>query len=1410
MSEVVSKPNERESDELFDAIVDEVLEQHRAGLNPQLADFEHRYPEHAAELREIFSTLLFAERMDGDFSRDTRSSAQLEPDCNEYPRRIGEFELLHELGRGGMGVVFAAHQTSLNRLVAVKLLSRHLAADPRFAERFAREARSAARLQHPNIVSVFSNGVEQGFSYYSMQLIEGKNLAEVLIGVKHLLNEGDIQPANGDSSGCKPGLQDGDFPRRLLSAADTKLANSPVKRVTPTNPTPTNPIPTTAIPTTAIPTVVSPINEELHKPVSERDVAKTAEKPDSTKLGNSRLSDAANRTKREAYYKNIAALARDVAWALEYAHQQGTVHRDIKPSNLILDKSGKVWIADFGLAKLDSEQRMTQAGDILGTLRYVAPEQLDGVTAPSCDIYGVGVTLYELATLQPAWIGDNHAQIMQRVRSDSVIRPRSIEPSTPRDLETIILTAMARNPDDRYRSARELGDDLDRFCHDQPIRARKPSSFESLLRWSRRNRLAAASIASALFLAAVVVPVIAIAYSLMLQAEASRARLAEQSTIIANTNSKRQLVESLIQQSRAVRESRSISARQDCINTLQTAKRVLAEFGSAEAAGNVEYETQLRDEAVAALALPSFREAFQIPLKEANRKLSSLIHATDSLLVFRENRDNKPVTSIYDVKDLNQPIRQFDLHADFAQINRQKTHLISHSNFHDGLMDLAVWRISDGKKIWSARFPPYQGRYSPGEDHVIALESTGRPVIVDLASGDVERGSVVCNPTQPHPGLCCSPSTETLALVYYDRIEVRNFDDGRLIRRIRRPKTNVNFETACWSPRDNWFAVKSTEGCISLFDPRSWESYRSIVADPTSGTWLSATADGRYLESKTWSKRIEIFDVISNERVANVSPDHDSQFINISSYLVGPVSGDDGTRMLELVPSRVHRRNGFSPDTATRLRDLAISPNGKLAVVQVRDSGGLGFLDLEYDRQTTIPLQVSGFAFDAKGDFWGMSDGKLLRCELISSDGVVRYGEPTQVAQTDGSSFAIDPSGTLIAWNKGGGVASCNVEHLADIQHRKLAGDVRKLAISPDKKWIAGAGHNENGCWLFDAHSHHEWVLAPNSRLTVPRFSTDGKWMALTVTGESLQLFRCGDWDKPLMTWGPAMGQPAFSQDGLLLAASFDTESISLIRLDNLEVVHRLTHPNELTLLSLSFTSDGTRLLFTGEESNCVHEWNLGAIKAELELIGIPSKSLPQAQTTQLSHSKPQDNQEEWLEFASEFQLLLRLSEADQTRNKKQIRKCIEELYRVAPNNPKYCNWLAWDLVHDPKATLDEKTTALGLARKTLELDGTNANYLNTYGVVFLRLGYLDEAVSTLEDARNQRRNEDSSVDSYFLAIAFAKKGLYFEAAKHWSFGMRSQIWHRSPDPDSWPALYESTETLLQSLSVYCLVPSRK
>jgi len=184
----------------------------------------------------------------------------------------------------------------------------------------------------------------------------------------------------------------------------------------------------------------------------------------------------------------------NVADAVHYAHESGTIHRDIKPSNILLDESGTIWVTDFGLAKIDSESDITRIGDLVGTLRYAAPEQLQGAFAPRCDIYSLDATLYELLTLQPAILSVNKLQIIQQVRELDPVPPRQIDPNIPLDLETITLKAMAKEVTNRYSTANELVEDLQRFLEDKPIRARPMSGWERAVRWGNRNRALAASL----------------------------------------------------------------------------------------------------------------------------------------------------------------------------------------------------------------------------------------------------------------------------------------------------------------------------------------------------------------------------------------------------------------------------------------------------------------------------------------------------------------------------------------------------------------------------------------------------------------------------------------------------------------------------------------------------------------------------------------------------------------------------------------------------------------------------------------------------------------------------------------------------------------------------------------------------
>jgi hypothetical protein len=217
------------------------------------------------------------------------------------------------------------------------------------------------------------------------------------------------------------------------------------------------------------------------------------------------------------YFHGVVWISVQVAEALAYAHQQGVLHRDIKPSNLLLDTQGTTWITDFGLAKAAETDGLTSQGDVVGTRRYMAPERFRGESDPRSDVYSLGLTLYELLTLRPAFAASERAGLIERIQHEEPPRPRKLEPHVPRNLETIVLKAIAKEPAQRYPTAGELAEDLRRFLDGRPITARRSSPPEQFWRWCRRNPAVAGLLAL----------VIALLVTIAVGASASAARLAE-------------------------------------------------------------------------------------------------------------------------------------------------------------------------------------------------------------------------------------------------------------------------------------------------------------------------------------------------------------------------------------------------------------------------------------------------------------------------------------------------------------------------------------------------------------------------------------------------------------------------------------------------------------------------------------------------------------------------------------------------------------------------------------------------------------------------------------------------------------------------------------------------------------------
>ncbi len=489
---------ENEDRDPLEVLAADFIDRQRRGERPAISEYTARYPELAAEIEELFPTIVAVEQLKAHRVGMSSGHASL---GGVRLERLGDFRILGEIGRGGMGIVYEAYQESLGRHVAVKVLPRQALLDPRQLERFQREAQTAARLHHSNIVPLFGVGEQDGFHYIVMQLIRGVSLDEILVKLRQMLTA-DASPAGGSavsaddrervglpatgtwSGGSKAGdgaTSGGEAPR--LNAARNGSTSEAVRL--------------------ARVLVEGRFWQEADRRCEKSlaQVAQTAEEASLQEIEAATAEPkpslpASRRRFGPAYWRSVAAIGQQAAEALHYAHAHHTMHRDVKPANLLLDAQGVVWITDFGLAKVLDEDQAGQTAALAGTLRYMAPEQFSGRVDPRSDVYSLGLTLYELATLQPAFADASRSQVIRKITEGQPVRPRQINRAIPRDLETIILKAIAHEPDHRYASAADLAGDLQRFLEDRPILARRASPLERLWRWSRRNKAVAALTAS--------------------------------------------------------------------------------------------------------------------------------------------------------------------------------------------------------------------------------------------------------------------------------------------------------------------------------------------------------------------------------------------------------------------------------------------------------------------------------------------------------------------------------------------------------------------------------------------------------------------------------------------------------------------------------------------------------------------------------------------------------------------------------------------------------------------------------------------------------------------------------------------------------------------------------------------------
>jgi WD40 repeat protein/serine/threonine protein kinase len=429
------------SEALLTEATDAFMEELHGGGQPDVEEFARHYPAVADALRHVLPALRLL-RVPDNVAEPGREPAL---GC------LGDFRILREIGRGGMGVVYEAEQLSLGRRVALKVLPFASTLDPRQLQRFKNEAQAAALLHHQSIVPVYATGVDRGVHYYAMQFIEGRTLAAVIAELR--------AQAERESGG------NGQTPATHSEAANAVLTGPWIPKDAPP---PSSTDSRGTAPGVALPPTM-PAPEET-----------------TPKAGIS----TERSTRSPAYFRAVAQLGAQAAEALEHAHEMGIVHRDIKPANLLVDGRGQLWVTDFGLAHCQNQAGLTMSGDLVGTVRYMSPEQALAkrvIVDHRTDIYSLGVTLYELLTLEPAFNGLDRQELLRQIAFEEPTSPRRLNPAIPAELETIVLKAAEKNPLERYATAQELADDLERYLRDEPILARRISQAERLRRWCRRN-----------------------------------------------------------------------------------------------------------------------------------------------------------------------------------------------------------------------------------------------------------------------------------------------------------------------------------------------------------------------------------------------------------------------------------------------------------------------------------------------------------------------------------------------------------------------------------------------------------------------------------------------------------------------------------------------------------------------------------------------------------------------------------------------------------------------------------------------------------------------------------------------------------------------------------------------------------
>ena len=1216
--------------------------------------------------------------------------------------RLGPWKIEREIGRGGMGIVFAAIHEQTQARAALKFLPSTGGVDARRLERFRHEAEIIQRLAHPNIVRLQSIEHIDGHHFLVMQLIDGVSLDRVV---------GSISSHHSSSARTAIGART-DSPKPPVSnsaAADEWL------------------------------------NEKLFGSGRDR-------------------------------FRYIARLIQQAAQALSYAHSQRVIHRDMKPSNLLVDRDDELWITDFGLAQVQGEQGLTATGDLLGTLRYMSPEQAMASRVPvdhRTDVYSLGATLYELLGGQAPFRADDRKELLRQVLFDEPQPLHRVDEAIPVSLQIIVGKAMRKDPRSRYSTAGEMADDLVRFLSDAPIQARRPSRLEPLLRWSRRN---VALTISMLIVATllIVLSVGQLVYSELDERHERTVRLLKR-TEAAEQES---FAFATLRDVARYRQT-GLSGLQSQMERLQIETELLSQ----------DVKTELRNEWLSCLARADWDFDRSFP------RDSDVIAVSPADLVIAEAIGEKSSPCIR-IRALQVQIPRFEVTSDPIGFPVAAMWFSRGGKFVTATDLNGFWqiiRVSDGRRMFEI------AQLARGCD---VCDATGQIVFWHY-SPVVMLG--VMN------GETTTPALQTLPIAAQARL-VRLSPDGRsmaileeqglAVLKLMSITGNMKWQhpagramTVAWSSDSRYLAIPNQSETIIVREAGSARIVSTLTGvhdivsgiewDPTGNYLLTTAWNGETLIRHAWTDRVL---VRSHQKLDAIGFSHDGRRIGWSFDNLDPVEGRRFIRIASWSPGMVNELPWDSGDGLERPTGVNFHGESRFAVVTA--PFGLQLLDLE----TGMALQriPTESVMDASFSETGEELIVLTRTSAVhwpvksssSKDRIaIALGPPRTVLMPTAQTGVLTHHGQRAVLRTSAAPDRLTAVRTAD----GVADDVTSESAPGLDVEVAGAYLLRRG-W----HSSESEVSDPDSlrRLAMINVgggsnqaaSADGQHF-VSSSREQLTFWNTTTWEVngSLRLDAPVVGaRPEFHPSESLAAVRLMASRLGLIDLKSRQVIARIDELREFWASGSKFSPDGRYLVELSTQPSSVRVWRIAELRAKLQQQGLNWSDSRRFETldqnsTELLPSNAITNKQI-------PDLILTVSGADQIANysAERLKSALQRL-AAEPENSSLQNLAAWRLMLAP-LELRNNPEALTLSRRACLVMPDHPALRNTLGLACFRNGLFAEAEQLILKNLSASIPEDLTLDLIVLSMIAVKQNQLTAAESYRVWAERNFLSHPPSD----------------------------